>query len=186
MSNRVKAITVSLFLLLALPMLVLIIYINSLSNDEDIQYLSEAIYHEARGEPISGMIAVGQVIKNRTASPNYPNTIKEVVKQPLQFSYRNKGQPEKPKNKAVYQFCKILSHGILKDQYKDYSNGAEFYMNESTATDRSWIEDVITVNEIGQHTFYRPKDKLDTKKLRHIRPKENEEEIIELLEEYEQ
>ena len=37
--------------------------------------LATAIYFEAHGWPISGQVAVGQVIMNRVRSPNYPETI---------------------------------------------------------------------------------------------------------------
>ena len=43
--------------------------------------LATAIYFEARGEPIRGQIAVGQVILNRVRSPQFPQTICGVVYQ---------------------------------------------------------------------------------------------------------
>ena len=43
--------------------------------------LATAIYFEARGEPVEGQIAVGQVIMNRVRSPQFPETICGVVYQ---------------------------------------------------------------------------------------------------------
>ena len=43
--------------------------------------LATAIYFEARGEPVSGQVAVGQVIMNRVRSPLFPQTICGVVYQ---------------------------------------------------------------------------------------------------------
>ena len=34
--------------------------------------LAEAVYHEARNEPIKGQIAVAQVVLNRRQSPKHP------------------------------------------------------------------------------------------------------------------
>src|SRR5699024_5330367 len=55
--------------------------------DEQCMKLAEAIYHESRGESIKGQIAVAQVIMNRVNDPKFPNTVKEVIEQPKQFSY---------------------------------------------------------------------------------------------------
>ncbi len=46
--------------------------------------LSNAIYFEARGEPVRGQIAVAQVVMNRVFSPFYPNDVCGVVYQNAQ------------------------------------------------------------------------------------------------------
>ena len=43
--------------------------------------LAMNIYHEARGEPYAGKVAVAEVTLNRVNSKHYPNTICEVVHQ---------------------------------------------------------------------------------------------------------
>ena len=65
--------------------------------------LATAIYFEARGEPVQGQIAVGQVILNRVRSPNFPETICGVVYQGqmspgCQFSFTCDGKTDTPKN----------------------------------------------------------------------------------------
>ena len=68
--------------------------------------LAEAMYHEARGQGLMGMLAVGVVIQNRVKHKNYPDTVCGVVRQgpqwkgnPVrdrcQFSYWCDGRPEK-------------------------------------------------------------------------------------------
>ena len=58
-------------------------------SDMEITYearlLAAIIHTEARGEPLIGQIAVGNVIMNRVADPRFPNTIEEVIRQPRQF-----------------------------------------------------------------------------------------------------
>lgn len=49
--------------------------------------LTEAIYHEARGESYIGQLYVGFVIKNRVKSSKFPDTYCKVIDQPYQFSY---------------------------------------------------------------------------------------------------
>ena len=45
---------------------------------EDMYWLSRIIEAESAGEPLSGKIAVGNVVLNRVKSPFYPNTIKKL------------------------------------------------------------------------------------------------------------
>ena len=53
--------------------------------------LANAVYFEARGEPVEGQLAVAEVVLNRTQSGRYPSTICEVVTQPWQFSFVRDG-----------------------------------------------------------------------------------------------
>ena len=64
---------------------------NASSNNcksNDCKHIAEAVYHEARGEGKQGMVAVANVIMNRTKSRNISPAA--VVQQPRQFSYRGK------------------------------------------------------------------------------------------------
>ena len=61
---------------------------------------SEALYFEARGEPIKGQLAVGEVVLNRVEDPRYPNSICKVINQgtgkrfACQFTYTCDGKLE--------------------------------------------------------------------------------------------
>ncbi len=54
---------------------------------EDLMLLSKIIYAEAGSEWLSDewKMCVGEVVLNRVASPEFPNTIKEVIEQPGQY-----------------------------------------------------------------------------------------------------
>lgn len=47
--------------------------------EEDLYWLSRAIYSESGNQPMAGRIAVGTVILNRVEDPTFPDTIKEVI-----------------------------------------------------------------------------------------------------------
>jgi N-acetylmuramoyl-L-alanine amidase len=47
--------------------------------------LATTLYHEARGEPLDGQLAVAEVILNRVEDPRWPSTVCEVVIEPRQF-----------------------------------------------------------------------------------------------------
>lgn len=48
-------------------------------TEEDLYWLSRIISAESQGESLLGQVAVGNVILNRAASPEFPNSIKAVV-----------------------------------------------------------------------------------------------------------
>lgn len=48
-------------------------------SEEDLYWLSRIISAEARGEPFIGQVAVGNVVLNRRAHRDYPDTVKAVV-----------------------------------------------------------------------------------------------------------
>ena len=72
-------------------------------NWESLRCMALNIYHEARGEPIEGKIAVGHVVLNRAASRRFPGQICAVVKQGgenrryrCQFSWWCDGRSDRP------------------------------------------------------------------------------------------
>lgn len=48
-------------------------------SEDDIYTLACLVYHEARGEPFEGQVAVIEVVFNRMLSPYFPDTVEEVV-----------------------------------------------------------------------------------------------------------
>ena len=54
--------------------------------ESDLYLLAKMIHAEAEGEPFLGKVAVGAVIMNRLHDPRFPNSIKEIIFQPGQFS----------------------------------------------------------------------------------------------------
>lgn len=55
----------------------------------DCETLARLVWHEARGEPFEGQVAVVEVVLNRILSTSFPDTIEEVVYQTepvVQFS----------------------------------------------------------------------------------------------------
>ena len=57
------------------------------ATDAEARCLTQAVYFEARGEPLEGQLAVAQVILNRVASGRYADSVCGVVNQPGQFTF---------------------------------------------------------------------------------------------------
>ena len=81
-----------------------------ISNPE-LDTLAQTIWGEARQEGTKGMIAVGNVIKNRAEANKkmFGQGIKGVALKPKQFSCWNEGDPNREKLKDILQYDKLVS-----------------------------------------------------------------------------
>lgn len=74
-------------------------------TESEIELLAKVIYLEARGESTKGQQAVAEVVLNRVASDQFPDTLEEVVYQEGQFSTASQiptAEPEDAQYKAIF------------------------------------------------------------------------------------
>ena len=115
-------------------------------------WLSRIISAEAKGEPFRGQIAVGNVVLNRVASRDYPNTIYEVI-----FDRKYGVQFTPSVNGTIYEAPTALAVRAAKACLEGYtlSTSILYFFNPSIATSQ-WIANNCTyVFRIGRHVFYR-------------------------------
>ncbi len=118
---------------------------------EDLYWLSRIIFCESGSEPMKGKIAVGNVVLNRVASGDFPDTVKEVVfdrKYGVQFSpAAGDGIYSEPDRESVAA-AKLCLEGV------SLSESIMYFMNPDLA-ENTWIsENREAVMTIGRHTFY--------------------------------
>jgi spore germination cell wall hydrolase CwlJ-like protein len=125
--------------------------------------LADAVYFEARGEPLRGQQAVAQVVMNRVFSGYYPNNVCGVV-------YQNAGRY------LACQFTFACEHKNLdridepdmwmqaKSIAKDTLDGKIWLPDIGHATHYhaywvrpSWVHEMTKLYKLGVHTFYRPR-----------------------------
>jgi len=131
-------------------------------NEEQLQCLADNIYHEARGEPVLGQIAVGQVTLNRSYSRNM--SICEVVyegskrKTGCQFSWTCTLKNYSIKEINIYKEIRQLSINLLNGNYPDPTEGSSFY--HATTITPYWAKSTELSAKviIGQHKFYQYKN----------------------------
>lgn len=115
--------------------------------------IASAIYHEARGEPLEGMIAVANVIVNRMESRRFPATACKVVHQRKQFSWTlfpsKLGPIEDFRNTDILKIAELALLGKLID----YTNGATHY--HANYVSPYWKHTKTYTVTIGNHIFYR-------------------------------
>lgn len=122
--------------------------------------LTQAIYFEARGEPILGQYAVAEVIMNRAESPDFPNTVCGVVAQDLgpakrdcQFSYMCDGLPETMHEKAAAWLAGRVAY-VVASRVTDLTDGALYF--HATRVAPGWAHRFQKTYSVGNHVFYRP------------------------------
>lgn len=117
---------------------------------KDIRCLAENIYHEARGEPVSGQLAVAHVVLNRVEDSRFPDTICAVVRQPNQFHWVAR-KPRIKEQEAWQRAKQLAEHALaLYAQGVDRSNGAVFFQRSSKL--QPYHEQHVA--RIGNHSFF--------------------------------
>jgi spore germination cell wall hydrolase CwlJ-like protein len=123
---------------------------------EQEECIAIAVYHEARGEPLDGQLAVAEVIMNRAASGRYPASWCEVVKQPWQFSFVNPRSGRIPavnRDSASWAYAQAITR-IAVGHFADALPGDVLWYHADYVAP-SWGRRLAKVEKIGAHIFYR-------------------------------
>lgn len=118
---------------------------------DDLYWLSRIISAESQGEPMEGKIAVGNVVLNRVASPDFPDTIYGVI-----FDERWGGQFEPVRNGTIYQTPTEESIEAAKLCLEGANVvGESLYFFAPALAQNFWVaENREYVMTIGCHNFY--------------------------------
>jgi len=121
-------------------------------DEEDLYWLSRVISAESRGESLEGQIAVGNVVLNRVADKQFPDTIKDVV-----FDTKNGVQFEPTSNGTIYDDpvpSAVLAAKLVLDGADVVGDCLYFYAPALSAG--TWIKNNRTYHTtIGCHRFFR-------------------------------
>lgn len=129
------------------------------AGDSEWQCLTEALYFEARGEPLRGVFAVAEVVLNRVDSPDYPNTVCGVVNQgsgglyQCQFTYTCDGLSDAATDRAAWNRVGQVARAMLDGAPRTLTDGATHYHTRSV--NPSWANRLPRTAEVGAHLFYR-------------------------------
>jgi N-acetylmuramoyl-L-alanine amidase len=120
--------------------------------DGDLRCLAEAVYYESKGEPLSGQLAVAEVILNRTQSGRFPKTVCSVVKQTGQFSFvRGGALPDAPLGTSAFRTAVAIAQVALNDDWDSEAKDALYF--HARGRTPGWR--MTRVASIGNHIFYR-------------------------------
>ena len=121
--------------------------------------LAEALYFEARGESLKGIVGVAEVILNRVDDRRYPDTICGVVNQGTgeryrcQFTYTCDGRPETISEKVAFSKVGKVARFMIDGAPRTMTEGATHYHTKSV--NPRWARVFPRTATIGYHYFYR-------------------------------
>ena len=121
---------------------------------DEMQCLAGAVYFESRGEPISGQLAVAQVVINRVESRQFPSSYCGVVYQRSQFSFVKGGRMPRIKTgsaawKRAKAIAKIAHEGLWESEAGDALYFHAKYVRPA------WANRKVARATIDTHIFYR-------------------------------
>ena len=128
-------------------------------SNKQMSCLAEALYFEARGEPIQGQLAVGEVILNRVEDMRYPSSICKVINQgtgrrfACQFTYTCDGKLETVHERKPYEMALKIAKILMTTHDGKLTRGSTHY--HSNYVNPKWSKKFERVAKFGRHIFYR-------------------------------
>jgi hypothetical protein len=136
--------------------------LNAKARTKAERCLSNAIYFEARSEPVRGQIAVAQVVLNRALSGFYPDDVCGVVYQganrhlSCQFTFACDGIPDVVTEPEHWQRAKRIAREALDGKLwlKEVGKSTHYH---AAYVYPYWVRSMRRLTRIGLHSFYRPR-----------------------------
>lgn len=119
-------------------------------SDEEKDLFARLVEAEAKGESYEGKVAVATVVLNRVESPEFPDTVTDVIHEVVGTAYAFSPVQNGSINKPASDESKQAVEEALtrKDRLED----CIFFYNPEIATD-TWIRSREIVTTIGNHVF---------------------------------
>ena len=129
-------------------------------DKQQIKCLADNAYFEAGNQTETGMIAVSNVVMNRTKhSDSFGKTpcsvINQKVEEHCQFSWVCYNKSSEHKDPTVYHKTYEIAQNVYLNNTSDVTNGATFYHAEYVDPDWSHNKKLIKTAKIGLHIFYK-------------------------------
>lgn len=121
-------------------------------GSRELECLAAGVYFESKGEPLSGQLAVADVIANRAGSGRFPDSYCAVLLQKGQFSFVRHGSwPRISRNAGAWKTAVAVAK--IADQDLMESTAADaLYFHARTARP-GWHKKQVAA--IGNHLFFR-------------------------------
>ena len=120
----------------------------------DIKCLAQAVYFEARGEALTGQLAVARVVMNRASSGLYPRDYCSVVTQRSQFSFVKNGRiPNADESSPAWLRAKAIAQIAHQDLWESEAGDALYF--HASYVKPGWASRKTQLARIDTHVFYR-------------------------------
>jgi len=124
---------------------------NAYYDGDAVYWLSRIIDAESRDEPLLGKIAVGNVILNRVASSEFPDSIYDVI-----FDRKWGIQFEPVRNGTIYNTPgeeSVLAAKLCLDGASAVGDSI-YFLNPAKAANFWAVNNCVYISTIGNHQFY--------------------------------
>lgn len=117
----------------------------------DKELMARLVHAEAKGEPYAGKVAVATVILNRVDSPDFPNTVRDVI---YQISSSGSYAFTPVKTGSINQPADAEAQRAVNEAlaFRGQGNGSVYFYNPNTAVSQWIFSREVTVT-IGNHRF---------------------------------
>ncbi len=127
---------------------------SSVQLTEQMHCLAGAVYFESRGEPLSGQLAVAQVVINRAEDRRWPASYCGVVYQRAQFSFVRGGRmPNINTSSAAWHRAKAVARIAHDGLWESQAADAVYF--HATHVNPRWSRAKTRLTQIDTHIFYR-------------------------------
>jgi spore germination cell wall hydrolase CwlJ-like protein len=137
---------------------------ESARSTKEQKCLAEAIYFEARGEPLRGQQAVAQVVINRLKNPAYPKSVCGVVYQNknkrnrCQFSFACDGLRDVVRQGEPWDTAQEVAGQMLASEVAPLAEVGAATHYHATYVRPRWARKMRKMQKIGHHIFYKTKN----------------------------
>lgn len=119
---------------------------------DDLECLAIAVFFESKGEPLSGQLAVANVVLNRSRSGRFPTSVCGVVTQRGQFGFVRGGRlPAVNIERRDWKTAVAVAKVAMADAWQAPAPDALYFHARHAAP--GWNRDRVA--SIGNHIFYR-------------------------------
>ncbi|HEX8241705.1 MAG TPA: cell wall hydrolase [Allosphingosinicella sp.] len=128
-------------------------YAATQAGDREMECLANAVYFEARSEPIEGQLAVAEVVLNRAASGRYPTDLCAVITQKAQFSFIRRGRfPRADRGSDAWKKAVAIASIAKQKLAGNLPSSVLWY--HATYVSPKWGKRLTRQTQIGLHIFY--------------------------------
>ncbi|MDJ0275308.1 cell wall hydrolase [Sphingomonas sp. 2R-10] len=121
-------------------------------DDEELNCVAIGVYYESKGEPLTGQLAVADVILNRATSGRFPTSACGVLTQRGQFSFVKGGRlPDVDTSRPAWKTAVAIARIARQDLWESPAKGALFF--HARRVSPNWGK--TRVASLGNHIFYR-------------------------------
>ncbi len=125
---------------------------SAVIDDEELNCVAIGVYYESKGEPLTGQLAVADVILNRATSGRFPSSACGVLTQRSQFSFVKGGRlPDVDTSRPAWKTAVAIARIARQNLWESPAKGALFF--HARRVSPNWGK--TRVASLGNHIFYR-------------------------------